>query len=200
MLLLVSAAQAQIRIVAVGDSSFAGGSRMTSPQDTYPARLEAALRAKGHNVTVANAGINGEMAWQTLDRLNIAVPNGTHIAIVCTGVNDLVLQYAPRSRVLGRLKDIVSSLRARGIRVVIFSLGGPGTTREQVTEEMEVLRGLGALPVPPMQSGGLVERKDLHLEREWQPQTTNWHLNREGNDIVVQRTLPAIEAVIARLQ
>jgi acyl-CoA thioesterase I len=46
------AARAEVRIVAVGDSSFLA---MGVPQNqTYLAQLEAALRARGHHVTVTN--------------------------------------------------------------------------------------------------------------------------------------------------
>ena len=49
-----------IRIVALGHSAFAyqGG----PSKDDYPAQLEAALRAKGYDVTVANAGVWGHSA------------------------------------------------------------------------------------------------------------------------------------------
>jgi hypothetical protein len=43
---------AEVRIVALGDSSFLA---VGVPQNhTYPAQLEAALRARGHHVTVTN--------------------------------------------------------------------------------------------------------------------------------------------------
>lgn len=201
VLLTASAGHAQIRIVAVGDSSFRGGPAMHDPQDAFPARLEHALQAKGYNVTVTNAGINGEMAWQTRDRLKIAVPDGTKIALVAAGANDIVYQHAPRSQAIRRLKDIIGDLRARGIEVLVFNLGRSGetVTSEQIAAESAAFRALGAIPLPPMQAG-LVDRADLHVETSWKPQTTLWHLNREGNDIVAGRILPQIEQVIARLQ
>ncbi|MBU6499069.1 MAG: hypothetical protein KGL55_07330 [Rhodospirillales bacterium] len=199
--LTATAGQAQIRIVAVGDSSFKGGPSMRDLNDTYPARLEVALRAKGYNVTVANQGINGERAWQTVERLNVAVPNGTRIALVAVGINDMVYEHANRAMAFARLKDIVARLRTRGIEVMVFNLGAAGgaVSREQVAAETEALQALGAIAVPPMQAG-LVNRKELHVETAWKPHTTQWHLNREGNDIVVQRTLPVIEKLIARVQ
>lgn len=193
-----SAADAQIRIVAVGDSSFRGGPSMIDQQDTYPARLEHALREKGYRVTVSNEGINGELAPQTRFRLDTAVPNGTQIAIVATGGNDMVRGASSRSEVFSRLKDIVASLRARGIEVLVFNLGGR-VPPAQIAEETRDLQALGAVAVPPMQSGGLVDRTDLHVESFRKPGSTLWHLNREGNDIVVGRTLPIIEKMISRV-
>ena len=197
--LLGSAARAEIRIVALGDSSFRGGPSMTNPDDAFPARLQVGLRAKGHDVSVTNAGVNGEKSWETLRRLDTAVPAGTQIVLLAVGGNDVVYQHAGRQQVMGRIKDIVEALRARRIQVLVFRLGGRGSAEAAPTETQE-LRALGAVVVPPMQSGGLVDRKDLHVETTWQPQTTLWHLNRAGNDIVVSRTMPEIEKMIARVR
>lgn len=194
--LLGSAARAEMRIVALGDSSFRGGPSMANPDDAFPARLQAALRDKGYDVSVTNAGVNGEKSWETLRRLDTAVPAGTQIALLAVGGNDMVYQHAGRQQVMGRIKNIVEALRARRIEVLVFRLGGQGSAEAAAAETQE-LRELGAVVVPPMQAG-LVDRKDLHVETTWQPQTTLWHLNRAGNDIVVSRTLPEIEKMIAR--
>ena len=45
-----------IHIIAFGDSATAGW--LVAQQDAYPAQLQAALRKKGYNVDVANAGVN----------------------------------------------------------------------------------------------------------------------------------------------
>ena len=197
--LLGTAARAEmIRIVAVGDSTFRGGPSMTNPDDAFPARLQAALRGKGYDVSVTNAGVNGEKSWETLRRLNTAVPAGTQIALLAVGGNDMVYQHAGRQQVMGRIKEIVEALRARRIEVLVFRLGGHGSAEAAAAETQE-LRALGAVVVPPIQAG-LIDRKDLHVETTWQPQTTLWHLNRAGNDIVVSRTLPEIEKMIARVR
>ena len=74
-LLLISgecSAQAPIKIVAFGTSNTLG--RHLARGQDYPAKLEAALRAKGHNVQVTNAGRNGDMIAGALARLDSAVP------------------------------------------------------------------------------------------------------------------------------
>ncbi len=196
--LLGAPARAEIRIVAVGDSSFRGGPSMANPDDALPARLQAALRAKGYDVSVTNAGVNGEKSWETLRRLNTAVPAGTQIALLAVGGNDMVYQHAGRGQVMGRIKEIVEALRARKIEVLVFRLGGKGSAEAAAAETGE-LQALGAVVVPPMQAG-LLDRKDLHVETTWQSQTTLWHLNRAGNDIVAGRILPEVEKMIARVR
>ena len=83
----VAAASAQpIRIVAFGGSSTYG--QGVERYDAYPAKLEKALKAKGYNVTVTNAGVSGDKTADGLARLDRAVPAGTQIVIVEYGIND----------------------------------------------------------------------------------------------------------------
>ena len=64
-----SAATAQI--VAFGASNTAGYG--VGSDQAWPARLEAMLRAKGYQVTVANAGISGDTTMGMLRRLDAAL-------------------------------------------------------------------------------------------------------------------------------
>ena len=54
-----AAAKTPIRILALGDSLTAGYG-LDDLKDAFPAQLEKALRAKGHNVTVLQGGISGD--------------------------------------------------------------------------------------------------------------------------------------------
>ena len=51
---IVTSSAAQIKIVALGTSNTRG--RGLPPQQSYPAQLQAMLRAKGDNVKVINYG------------------------------------------------------------------------------------------------------------------------------------------------
>ena len=56
---MVSAASAEpYRIVGFGDSLMAGYG--LAPGEGFPEKLEAALRKKGHDVVIANAGVSGD--------------------------------------------------------------------------------------------------------------------------------------------
>jgi acyl-CoA thioesterase-1 len=85
------------------------------------AQLEAILRAKGSNVRVVNAGINGDTTEGMLGRLDRAVPNGTSAVILQPGGND------GRKGRPDRTADIQSRLAARNIPVIVLGnsmLGG----------------------------------------------------------------------------
>src|SRR5919202_1122443 len=83
----ITAAQAQSGyVVAFGDSNPRG--KGVAPQQAYPAQLQAMLRARGHNVQVLNAGVDGDITQGMLARVDAAVPQGTRVVIVDGGHND----------------------------------------------------------------------------------------------------------------
>ena len=110
-LLLVASANAAT-VVALGASNTYG--RGVERVQAFPAQLEAILRARGHSVNVVNAGINGDTTEGMLNRLDSAVPNGTRAVILQPGGNDR------RKGRTDRTAEIQSSLRARGIRVIML--------------------------------------------------------------------------------
>jgi acyl-CoA thioesterase I len=63
-------AAAQAQVVALGASNTAG--KGVAPQESYPAQLEAMLRAKGYSGHVVNAGLNGDTTAGMLARLDSA--------------------------------------------------------------------------------------------------------------------------------
>ena len=111
-----TALAAPIRIAVTGDSNVAG--KGVSSSETYPAQLERALKAKGYDARVLNTGVNGDTTTGLLGRLNSAVPPGTQIAIVWTGINDVRRQGKPVSFVQEMRRKITADLRARGIEVL----------------------------------------------------------------------------------
>ncbi len=108
----VRAAPAEIRIAVIGDSNVAGYGLPAG--EAYPARLERALRAKGLGVRVRNAGLNGDTTAHLATRLAVAAPNGTRIAVLWIGTNDLRQGIAP-AVVRSHIETIAAKLRARGI-------------------------------------------------------------------------------------
>jgi acyl-CoA thioesterase-1 len=108
---------ASINIVAIGDSNIAG--RGVGSSETYPAKLERALHAKGYDVHVANEGINGDTVPGVASRVDGAVPSGTKLAIVWVGINDL-RKGASAAQVEQGRQAIAAKLRARGIRVLLL--------------------------------------------------------------------------------
>ena len=115
--LALSAALAQtgVRIVALGASNTQGWG--VAPAESYPAQLQALLKAKGIEAAVANAGIPGDTTAGMLGRLAEAVPDGTRLVILQPGTNDERMGIGPeRERNIAEMR---SRLAARGIALVL---------------------------------------------------------------------------------
>src|SRR5689334_19437828 len=83
----IAPASAQATIVVLGDSNTQGYG--VAPQQAFPARLEATLRASGRAVQVVNAGVALDTLGRMLARLDTSVPAGTRIVVVQGGFNDI---------------------------------------------------------------------------------------------------------------
>lgn len=96
-------------IVGFGDSLMAGYS--LGPGQGFTDRLQAALKAKGLDVTVANAGVSGDTSSGGLARLDWSVPDGTRLVILELGANDMLRGLSPEiaeknlDAMLGKLKQ-----------------------------------------------------------------------------------------------
>jgi acyl-CoA thioesterase I len=111
---LANAAAAQI--VAFGASNTAGYG--VGSDEAWPARLEAMLRAKGYQATVANAGISGDTTAGMLERLDSAVPNGTELVILAIyNYNDPPKGISAAEHA-ANIQKILDRLHARGIRTI----------------------------------------------------------------------------------
>ena len=172
------AAADPIRIVAFGDSNTYGYG--VARKDAYPAKLERALRAKGYDVKVTNAGVNGDTTEGALKRLEWTVLENTDITIVEFGTNDRRAGRSAR-RIRANLGLIVQRLRLFGSQVLLVSYRGADL--------------------------GDVAKKHAALYFKWgAPRQARYyvrgnpgnHLNARGYDVIVARMLPQIEELIER--
>src|SRR5690606_19624589 len=97
------------RIVGFGDSLMAG--YQLSPGESFPEKLEAAMKAKGHDVVIANAGVSGDTSSGGLARLDWSVPDDTDLVILELGANDMLRGIPPEitarnlDAMIARLKE-----------------------------------------------------------------------------------------------
>lgn len=109
-------------ILAFGDSLLAGYG--LDQGDSYPAKLESALRSRGVNARVVNAGISGETTAQGLQRLASVLDAQTakpDLVIISLGGNDM-LQGKPPAETRANLGRILAVLNQRGIRVMVLGM------------------------------------------------------------------------------
>lgn len=112
-------------VVALGDSLFAGYG--LSPGQAYPARLEAALRGRGINARVVNAGVSGDTTADGLARLDFTLNSlggKPDLVLISLGGNDMLRGLAP-GQARANLETILARLGERGIPAVLMGMLAP---------------------------------------------------------------------------
>jgi acyl-CoA thioesterase I len=191
---VASAADAPIKIVALGDSLTAGYNLPASA--AFPVKLERALRAKGHVVEVANAGVSGDTASGGLARLDWSVPDGTAAVIVELGANDMLRGIDPKVTQRA-LEEIARRLTERRIVVLIAGMRaipnlGIDFANGFETIYPEIASKYDALLYPFFLEG---VAGDAKLN-----QRDGLHPTAAGIDVIVGGILPKAEELIARVR
>ncbi|MDI4664452.1 arylesterase [Xanthobacter autotrophicus] len=183
-----------VRIVAFGDSLTAGYGLPASA--AFPARLEAALKAKGLDVRVENAGVSGETSSQGLARLDWSIGAGADAVIVELGANDM-LRGLPPETTRKALAEIVQRLKARGITVLLAgmraapNLGKPYQDAfDRIFPELAAAHGV---LLYPFFLDGVAGQSALI-------QPDGLHPNAEGVQRIVTGILPKAEELVAQAQ
>jgi len=187
-----AAAAPPLNIVALGDSLTAGHGLPL--QDAFPAKLQAALQAKGKAVAIANAGVSGDTAADGLDRLDWSVPKGTDAVILELGANDALRGIDPKvtKAALGKILD---KLAARHIPVLLAGMQAPRNMGADYVREFDAIYPALASTHPVVFYSfflaGVATDPKLN-------QDDGMHPNPAGVDVIVKRILPSVEALIAR--
>jgi acyl-CoA thioesterase-1 len=194
--MLATPAQADrpVHIVALGDSLTAGYGLAAS--DAFPARLEAALKARGLNVTVENAGVSGDTASGGLARLDWSVPEGTDVVILELGANDMLRGIDPNVT-RAALASILERLKARRIAVLLCGMrAAPNMGAEYARAFDAIFPYLAShygVPLYPFFLDGVATQANFSLR-------DGMHPNAAGIDVIVAGILPKVEQLLGKLQ
>lgn len=112
-----------IRILAFGDSLTAGYG-LDDLADSFPAQLERALKAKGHNVALIQAGISGDTTTGGLNRIEWSLAEKPDAVIVALGGNDALRAVDPTVTEKS-MKGIVERIRRDGTPVLVAGMLAP---------------------------------------------------------------------------
>lgn len=112
-------------LVALGDSLTAGLG--VTPDEAYPARLQARLDAAGYHVRVVNAGVSGDTSAGGLRRLEWALDDRqgrVEALLVALGGND-GLRGLAAEQLKQNLSAIVATALGRGVAVLLAGMEAP---------------------------------------------------------------------------
>jgi acyl-CoA thioesterase I len=183
-----------IKLVVLGDSLAAGYGLKEG--DAFPAKLETALKAKGIDVTVVNAGVSGDTAKQGLERLDWAVEPDADAVIVELGANDALRGIDP-NETRASLEKIISRLRSRKIPIMIAGMLAPpnmGAAYKELFDRIyPSLAGEHGLRLYPFFLEGVATEPDYNLE-------DGIHPNARGVDEIVRRMAPKVAEFLNQIK
>ena len=192
-ILFAGAAQAQAPkeklVLALGDSLTAG--YQLKPGESFPAQLEASLRAQGVAVKVHNAGVSGDTTAQAKARLPWvlnSLKQKPDLAIVALGANDM-LRGQPPAQAKANLAAILSELQKRKIPVILSGMLaapnlGPAYGKEFNAIYPALAKAHGAT-LQPFFTQGVTGNPKLLL-------ADGMHPNKQGVALMVKNIQPLV--------
>jgi acyl-CoA thioesterase I len=181
-----------LRLVALGDSLTAGLG--LPPGKAFPDQLRAALRERGWDVEVLNAGVSGDTAEDGLARYDWAVPRDADALIVELGANDM-LRALPPEETEKTLTTILAKAGAAHLPTLIAGMRAAPNLGAEYDRAFDaiypaVAHASGAALYPIFLDGAAGNPK-LN-------QPDGLHPNAAGVAVIVSRMLPAVEDVLRR--
>jgi acyl-CoA thioesterase I len=184
------AAARTLRVVALGDSLTAGLGLV--PGKAFPDRLEAALRAKGWDVKVTNAGVSGDTAADGLARYEWAVPPDADALIIELGANDMLRGHSPGAT-KAALAAILERARAAHLPALLAGMrAAPNLGTDYGREFSAIYPALAktyGVQLYPFFLDGVAGDPKLN-------QPDGLHPTAEGVEVIVQKILPSVEALL----
>jgi acyl-CoA thioesterase-1 len=194
LLAATPAAAREIRVMILGDSITAAYGLARG--QGLPARLEAALRERGREVRVIDAGVSGDTTAGGRARLAWALADRPDAVIVALGGNDGLRGIEPRASA-ANLTAILDALRARNLPVLLAGMLAPPNLGAEYGREFAASFTTLAQARPevvfyPFLLDGVAGDPAMN-------QPDRIHPNEAGVAELVRRMLPSVESLLARV-
>jgi acyl-CoA thioesterase-1 len=190
---IAAAPQAPV-IVVLGDSLTSGLG--LSQDQAFPAQLQAALKARGKNVTIVDAGVSGDTAAAGLARLDWALPDDASGVIVELGSND-ALQGLPPQGTKQALEEIIKRVLAKGLPILLAGQEAPRNMGKDYVEEFRAVYADLAERYDVIFYPFFLEGAALNDELM---QGDGIHPNGKGVAVIVANIMPKVDELLARVE
>ena len=188
-------ASAGPRVVFVG-TSITAGYGLSTPDEAYPARVQALADSAGVPARVINAGVSGETSAGGLRRIGWVLADSVDVLVLELGAND-GLRGLDVDTMAANLTAIIDSTRARwpAAEIVVVGMQAPPNLGARYTAAFRdvfprIARERRAVLVPFLLEGVGGERV-LN-------QGDGIHPNQEGHEMLARTVWPVLEPVLRR--
>lgn len=191
-LLLFQQAPAPQTLLFFGDSLSAGYG--LSPDEAFPALVGEALKKKGKNVKVINAGLSGETSAGGLSRIDWILKQPVEVFVLELGAND-GLRGLPLDQTRKNLQAIIDKVKGKypKTKIVIAGMLVPPNMGNDYTRQFEKIfpelaKKNNAVLIPFL--------LDKVAGNEKLNQADGIHPNAEGHKIVAATVAKIIEPIL----
>jgi acyl-CoA thioesterase-1 len=189
----VAASPTELCIVVLGDSLTAGYG--LSQESAFPARLEVALKLRGRQVRVVNAGVSGDTSMGGLARLDWSLGDQPDLVIVELGANDALRGLSPQ-QTRKNLDSILYRLRQNGVQALLTGMKAPRNMGADYYTKFDriypELARQHKLPFYPFFLAGVAGEPGLN-------QTDGIHPTSAGVEVIVELILPLVEETLDKI-
>ncbi|MGB9142856.1 MAG: arylesterase [Aestuariivirga sp.] len=180
-------------ILVLGDSLSSGLG--LSRQEAFPAKLEAALKARYPDLKIVNAGVSGDTAADGLARLDWALTDDVGGLIVELGAND-ALRGLDVAQTEQALDGIMAVAVAKKLPALILGMKAPPNMGPDYVARFDDLYPRLAEKYQallyPFYLDGVAADASLN-------QADGMHPNARGVDLIVSKILPIVEELIGNV-
>lgn len=187
------AAAKQVKILAIGTSLTQGYN--LPPGTDFTAVLQAELKAKGHDVTIVNAGVSGDTSAGGLARLDWALDKSIDGAIVELGSND-ALRGLDVAQTRDNVDKVLAKLKGRGVVVLLAGMKSPRNLGPDYAAAFDAIYPALAKKHDVLFYPFFLEGVAANLKLN---QADGIHPNEEGTRVIVRGMLPIAEKLIAKI-
>lgn len=185
--------KADITLVAFGDSLTAGYGLKAN--ESFPAQLQMALRARGHKVDVVNAGVSGDTTADGLGRIAWTLNSHADGVIVELGGNDMLRGIDPKEA-RANLDKTLAIVKGKVPDVLLAGMKAPGNWGPDYEKNFNAIypdlaKKYDTILYPFFLDGAALDPK-LAL-------ADGLHPSAEGVAEVVKRITPDVERLLARI-
>lgn len=176
-------------VLAFGDSLYAGYG--VAPNESFPAELQARLKAAGVDATVRNAGVSGDTTAAGRQRLAYTLdglPRKPDLVVLGLGGNDMLRGIDP-DQTEANLRAMLDELKRRDTPVILTGMvAAPNLGRAYGERFNAIYAGLAkdyGVPLYPFFLDGVVTDRALMLPDRIHP-------NPAGIDRIAERVTPLV--------
>ncbi len=183
----------RVLLATYGDSLSAGFG--LSETDAFPAQLEKALKARGHNVQVVNASVSGDTTAAGLKRFEWSFPKGAQGAILELGANDALRGLDPE-KTRANLDALLTRIKKKGAEPLLAGMLAPRNMGVEFSQKFDPifpdLAKKHDVLLYPFFLFDVAGKRNLNL-------ADGLHPNPEGVKLIVSQMVPLVEKLLTRI-